>query len=155
MEDQNSSVFGLKIDPNSQSHLADGAKWAKFLAIIGFVMCGLIALLGVFFSSIFSTLSNRYNEFGNDRAYATGAGIGAAIVYVGIAVLYFFPSLFLYRYADKMKKALATNDQDELNSSFQNLKIMFRYVGILTIILLAFYTIAFLILLSTKISAVG
>ena len=153
MDDQNSSVFGLNIDPNARLHLSEGAKWGKFLAIVGFVMCGLIALAGIFFGSIISTLSGRSNGFGNDSAYAAGVGVGAAIVYVGIAVLYFFPSLFLYRYADKMKKALATNDQDTINSSFQNLKIMFRYVGILTIIVLAFYLIALLMLLATRATA--
>ncbi|SRR5258705_1841593 len=153
MEDQNTSVFGLNIDSNSQFHLTEGAKWAKFLAIVGFVMCGLIALIGIFAGSILATFSNRSSEFGNDQAYTTGLGVGAAIVYVGIAVLCFFPYLFLYRYADKMKKALATNDQDVLNSSFQNLKIMFRYVGILTIIMLAFYLIAFLLVLLTRASA--
>jgi ABC-type nickel/cobalt efflux system permease component RcnA len=33
-----------------------------------------------------------------------------------------------------MKTALYGNDQENLNSSFQNLKRYFRYVGIITII---------------------
>jgi uncharacterized membrane protein (DUF485 family) len=56
--------------------------------------------------------------------------------------LYFFPCLFLFRFASKMKHALAANDQAQLNTSFQNLKSLFRFVGILTIIFLAFYAIA-------------
>jgi hypothetical protein len=41
-----------------------------------------------------------------------------------------------------MKAALNINDQLTLNTSFQNLKIMFRYVGILTIVMLSFYALA-------------
>jgi len=153
MEDQTNSVFGLNIDPNSQSHLTEGAKWAKFLAIVGFVMCGLIAIFGVFAGSILTSFNSRNSELGNDRAYTAGMGIGAAILYIGIAVLYFFPCLFLYRYSVKMKQALTTKDQDTLTSSFQNLKIMFRYMGILTIVVLAFYLILILILLSVRTSS--
>jgi hypothetical protein len=46
-----------------------------------------------------------------------------------------------------MKTALNTNDQLTLNTSFQNLKIMFRYVGILTIVMLSFYALAILMMI--------
>ncbi|MES1221141.1 MAG: DUF5362 family protein [Bacteroidota bacterium] len=36
---------------------------------------------------------------------------------------------------------MAANDQETLNTSFQNLKKLFRFVGIMTIIVLAFYAI--------------
>jgi hypothetical protein len=41
-QNQESSLFGFGIDQSSRAHLAEAAKWAKFLAIVGFVMCGLI-----------------------------------------------------------------------------------------------------------------
>ena len=56
--------------------------------------------------------------------------------------IWFFPLLFLLRFANKMRFALAGNDQQALNTSVQNLKICFRYVGIITIIILALYAIA-------------
>lgn len=51
-----------------------------------------------------------------------------------------------------MRNALGTGDQLSLNTSFQNLKIMFRYVGILTIIVVALYIIAIFV---TVIMAAG
>jgi Mg2+ and Co2+ transporter CorA len=41
-----------------------------------------------------------------------------------------------------MRTALSANDQQALNSAFQNLKICYRYIGILTIIGLVFLAIA-------------
>jgi hypothetical protein len=38
-----------------------------------------------------------------------------------------------------MKVALAGNDQPALNSAVQNLKMCLRYIGILTIIIMALY----------------
>jgi hypothetical protein len=44
-----------------------------------------------------------------------------------------------------MRAALASNDQEVLNNSFQNLKASFRYVGIIMIVMLAFWTLALII----------
>ena len=68
-----------------------------------------------------------------------------AVLYIIIALIYFFPCLFLFRFATKTKAALAANDQEVLNASFQNLKASFRYVGIITIVLLAFWVLALLV----------
>ena len=139
-QNQETSLFGFGIDQSSRAHLAEAAKWAKFLAIVGFVMCGLIIVLSFFIGALFSTSMSRY---GDSAAFGSGFGIIMTIVYLSFGVLYFFPCLFLFRFANNMIVALNSNEQITLNRSFQNLKIMFRYVGILTIIVLALYIIAF------------
>jgi ATP/ADP translocase len=146
-QNQNSSLFGLSIDPMTKNHLGDAARWAKFLAIIGFIVCGLIVIIGIFAGSILENFSsNRYEGFNSNAQVNTkGFGVMAAVLYILIALLYFFPCLFLFNFASKMKTALLSNDQDTLNSSFQNLKKTFRYVGVLTIIVLSFYLIAMVI----------
>jgi len=139
-QNQETSLFGFGIDQSSRAHLAEAAKWAKFLAIVGFVMCGLIIVLSFFIGALFSTSMSRY---GDSAAFGSGFGIIMTIVYLSFGVLYFFPCLFLFRFANNMIVALNSNEQITLNRSFQNLKIMFRYVGILTIIVLALYIITF------------
>ena len=139
-QNQETSLFGFGIDQSSRAHLAEAAKWAKFLAIVGFVMCGLIIVLSFFIGALFSTSMSKY---GDSPAFGSGFGIIMTIVYLSFGVLYFFPCLFLFRFANNMIVALNSNEQITLNRSFQNLKIMFRYVGILTIIVLALYIIAF------------
>ena len=140
-QNQESSLFGFGIDQSSRAHLAEAAKWAKFLAIVGFVMCGLIIVLSFFIGTLFSTSMGRYGD--SSSAFGSGFGIIITIVYLSFGVLYFFPCLFLFRFANNMIGALNSNEQITLNRSFQNLKIMFRYVGILTIIVLGLYIIVF------------
>jgi hypothetical protein len=144
-QNQETSLFGFGIDQSSRTHLFEAAKWAKFLAIVGFVMCGLIVVVAFFAGSFLAMMSNSYNDGYRSSAVFTG-GMGALVIifYIGIAILCFFPYLFLFRFATRMKAALNTNDQSTLNTSFQNLKIMFRYVGILTIVMLSFYALAIL-----------
>ena len=145
---QNESLFGLSIDPISKNHLSSTASWAKFLAIMGFIACGLIVLMGIFAGSLFERYSSRSEGFDRDGMIgARGFGAVAAVFYILLAVLYFFPCLFLFNFASKMKSALLSNDQDILNTSFQNLKKTFRYVGVLTIIVIAFYIIILMLAL--------
>ena len=148
-ENQETSLFGFGIDQSSRAHLSEAAKWAKFLAIVGFVMCGLIVVIAFFAGSFFAMMTNSYNEGYRSSASLTG-GMGVFIIffYIGIAILCFFPYLFLFRFATRMKTALNTNDQLTLNTSFQNLKIMFRYVGILTIVMLSFYALAIIMVIA-------
>ena len=147
-QNQDSSLFGLAIDSNSRYHLLTAASWAKFLAIVGFIVCGLVVVAGIFAGSIFEIMFSRYQRFDNNMELNTrGFGVMAAIMYSLLALLYFFPCLFLFRFAVKMKSALLSGDQNILNISFQNLKKTFRYVGVLTIIVLSFYVFALLIAL--------
>ncbi|MBA2499051.1 MAG: hypothetical protein H0V30_04940 [Chitinophagaceae bacterium] len=143
-----SSLFGLSINETNRVDLADAARWARFLAIIGFIMCGLIVLVGIFAGSLFSMFMNT-NEIEGMEGFGGGMppGFGGAmaVVYIILALIYFFPCLFLFRFANQMKTALASNEQSALNSSFQNLKSMFRFFGIVTIIMLALYAIILLI----------
>ncbi|HEV3323949.1 MAG TPA: hypothetical protein VG052_00040, partial [Puia sp.] len=70
MEESNqSSLFELSIDHESHSHLSETARWAKFLAIVGFVSCGIIVIVSFFIGSILA--SSAFSAYGN-----TG-GLGA------------------------------------------------------------------------------
>lgn len=147
-QNKEATLFGFGIDQSSKAHLWEAAKWAKFLAIVGFVMCGLVAIGGIVWGSYLATTTPIESEYGGRSLFA-GLGVFMSVFYVGFAILYFFPCLFLLRFANHMRNALNTDDQVTLNSSFQNLKIMFRYVGILTIIVISLYVLLFLFAILT------
>jgi hypothetical protein len=142
-----SQLFSLTIDPVIKSHLSETARWGKFLAILGFILCGLVVIIGIFFGSIFSMLASRSEVSYNSPVNSGSFGAMMAIVYVIIAVIYFFPCLFLYRFSTKMKTALNGNEQTDLTLAFQNLKSLFRYIGVITVIILAMYLIAIIFIL--------
>ncbi|MGZ3839469.1 MAG: DUF5362 family protein [Flavisolibacter sp.] len=143
-QEQSTELFSLQIDSMTKTHLAETARWGRFLAIVGFIMCGLIVLGGIAFGSFFSMVA-RGND-GYDRGvFTTALGTAMVFVYIIVAVVYFFPCLFLFRFSAGMKKALNSNSQDELDLAFQNLKSMFKYVGVITIIFLALYALGVII----------
>lgn len=139
MEQSNTSLFSLSIDPVTKAHLSEAAKWARFLAILGMIFLVLIILAGVFGSTVlFSSMSGFEGDSTGMAAYGSGIVAGYMIV---IAVIYFFPLLFTLRFANNARTALNTNNQQALNTAFQNLKACFRFIGILTIIGLVFLAI--------------
>jgi hypothetical protein len=144
-QSQDAGLFGLTIDPVGRAHLTEAAKWARFLAIVGFVCITIFALIAIFAGSFLATMfgkAGQYNELGPD--VTTGMTALFIVYYACVALIVFFAYLFLYRFAVNMKAALRDSSQDLLNRSFQNLKILYRYWGILTIIGLALFAIFFL-----------
>jgi hypothetical protein len=138
----NTSLFSLSIDPVTKAHLSEAARWARFLAIVGMIGLALMIVFGIFGSAMmFSAAGSLDGNYGASGMAAYGSGFFATYIII-VAVLYFFPLLFTLRFANKMRTALSANDQQALNSAFQNLKICYRYIGILTIIGLVFLAIA-------------
>ena len=141
-------LFSLSIDPVTKAQLSETARWAKFLAIVGMIGVVLIVLGGVAYSIWISVMMESLGkDLGNPSpAFETAYIFGSAIGFIIIAAVAFFPMLYMFRFANRMRKALDGNDQQSLNSSFQSLKIYFRYLGIITIISLAlwiFWIVAF------------
>jgi hypothetical protein len=148
--EQPNSIFSLSIDAATKSHLSEAAKWAKFLAIAGMVSLALLIVFGFYISTVMtSNLDRQFEDVRGGNTLAEGVGVGMAIVYLVIAIIWFFPLMYLLKFSNQMQHAIAGNNQETLNSSFQNLKICFRYLGIVTIIGIAFYLITFLITITT------
>jgi len=143
------SLFGLVIDPNTKDHLVEVAKWARFLAIVGFVFLSIILLCGVLFAFYMSTVFGRTSngEVAVENIVEGTFGLGMIFIYGFIALIWFFPLLFLLRFSRQMKHALISNDQQALNVSVQNLKGFFRFIGIVTIIALTFYVLMMVVVL--------
>lgn len=148
-----SNLFELQVDQTAMSYLKDAARWAKFLAVAGFIFCGMFVifaiLAGTVLNSLFSTMGQGASGLG-----VMGGGF-VAVVYIGIALLNFFPNLYLYNFASRMKIALRSNDQEQLNISFKNIRALYRFVGVLMIIGLGFFVLCILILIITSVGRIN
>ena len=124
----------LIIDWRSKEFLKETAKWTKFLTILGFVGIGLMVLgsLVMLFAPS-SLMSNGDFPFGGK--------IFMMLLYLAFAVLYYFPISYLYQFSENTKKAIENNDNNAIRDAFEFLKSHYKFMGILTIILLSFYAI--------------
>lgn len=142
MEPNQTDHLKIELDDISIVYLKEIAKWGKFLSIVGFVVTGLIVILALFAGTIFATLSNLTP---GGSSLPGGFSVLITIVYLALAVLYFFPCYFLYKFSSKAKQAIDSGEKEILYESFSNLKACFRFIGIMTIILLSIYALFFLI----------
>lgn len=134
--DKDFSSSDLVITTESKNYLLFAAKWASFLSIIGFITLGLMILGGLLMFAIGSSFSR----------IGAGAQIGVlAFVYIGMAVIYFFPIYYLFLFGQKIKKAVKSTDQNDLEAGFENLKSCFKFLGIFTIVILSLYILMFLV----------
>jgi len=146
MDQQNQNLFDLHVDNIVSSQLSEAAKWGRFLGIVGMIFCGLFVLLGLFAGSMISSLMPMMGE--------ASAGLGMmgagffTFIYLIIALIYFFPCLYLFKFGSHAQAAIKSNDQVKLQSSIKNLKSCLKFMGILMIIGLVFYVLAFLGLLA-------
>ncbi|MDO9260798.1 MAG: DUF5362 family protein, partial [Flavobacteriaceae bacterium] len=118
--------------------LNETRKWTSFLAIMGFIFIALMIVLGFFIGSVFSAL-------GEEQAEMPFMGTIIGFIYLVMGLIYFFPILYLYKFSTFTKKALENQNTTDLNEAFKMLKAHFRYMGILTIVLIAIYGLAFVI----------
>ncbi len=141
--DLNSQNPALTISDPSRIYLRETAKWGNFLAIAGFIGSGLLVLFGLIFSFSFSALQHLPMDT-MPGMLSGGFSFLFGFIYILIAILYFFPSLYLYRFSNKLKMALSMNNEEELTEAFSNHKSLFKFMGILTIVTLSLYALMFL-----------
>lgn len=137
METESKNATTLKLTENSLVFMRETVKWAKFLAICSFVGLGLMVLVGVVF--FFLSVSAPGPA---EMKFSTSA---VGVFYILIAVLYFFPAMYLYRFATASAEAINTLNDDTLEEGLENLKSLFRFTGILMIIVLSLYAVGFIL----------
>lgn len=135
------NTFALQVDNGNIPYLAEAAKWAKFLAIIGFIFCALFIVFALFAGPYLSTYFTQFEQQSSAGNIGAIGGTVFTVVYILVALLYFFPCLYMFSFASKMQAAIRNNDQVHLNNSFKNLKSCFKFWGILLIIVLCIYAI--------------
>ena len=126
----------LVVNDATQVNLISSAKWGKFLSIVGFIGCVLMLLAGIYMATIMPSLGVY--------AYASESARIAGFVYIITSIILFFPCLYLNKFSNKIREAIRSTSQESLDTAFLNLKSMFKFYGIVTIIFLLIFALAFL-----------
>lgn len=128
----------LTLTSASKSFLRETAKWAKFLAIIGFVLTGLLLVFAIFASTIFDMIPKT-------QGIPNEIGLTMVIPFLILAIVYFFPMYYLLQFSNKIKRALATKNDATLASALEALKSHYKFIGVFTIITLSLYALLFVV----------
>jgi hypothetical protein len=137
LDSLSSSGSGLIVNGESAGYLKATGSWARFLAIVGFCCIALLMVFAFFVGSFMESMGVG--------PQVAGMEFMLGLYYFGIAVLNFFPALFLFRFASNAIDAVQANDAQTLVTSLRNLKLCFQFIGILTAIGLGFLVMVLVI----------
>lgn len=119
----------LVISGETAANMRTAMSWAKFMAIVCFVMTGMIFVAAVILLAMGGAMQYYYP--------ALGGGALLGICYLVIAVIYFFLSYFMYMFAVKTKRAIDNGCMQDLSAGTMNMKYYFKMTGIVTIVTIA------------------
>lgn len=124
------------------------ARWTRYLSILGFVMLSLSAIAVLSMGTLITGM-NWYAAGMNDTMYVPGVfSWPYALSALIILIIYFIPLYYLYKFSANLKAALAQKDSFKLEMSFSFLLKHYKFIGIMTILILICYLLAFGILLA-------
>ncbi|MDZ4824060.1 MAG: hypothetical protein SH856_11425 [Flavobacteriales bacterium] len=131
METLDTPMGDMSLESAARQHLLGSGKWAKFLAIIGFIIIGLIVIVALFAGYFLSNLSASMGGMGG------GSTVMITAVYLILAVVMFFPTLYLLHFSNHAIQASTMGNVASLTAALFNLKRCFRFIGVLYIIYLS------------------
>lgn len=128
---ENENRNELILEAQAEVYLREIRKWAKFLAIVGFIIMGLMAIMsiGMFAFS---------NVMGDAMPFPMA---GAGVFYLLFIALYCVPIYYLLQFSNKAKYALESRNTQTLTEAMLNLKSHYKFMGIFTIVILSLYPI--------------
>jgi amino acid transporter len=135
------------MDSLQKNYLAETARWQKLLGVVMMVFTVLIALIGIFFivaGSAFGDAMEGLDLFGGGMAGGI-AGVAIGIVYILMAVLYYFFARYLLRSAKALKAYGVSDDEADLTEGLKNNKSYFKLSGILVVISLCILALVLVI----------
>ena len=100
----NGSNEQMSLSDISLGYLKETAKWARFMAILGFIGIGFMVLGGLImmsFGSAMGSIQSDANAVGFNQQVNPISPFWMALIYLVFAVLYYFPVNYLYRFAKK------------------------------------------------------
>jgi uncharacterized membrane protein len=133
--EQPTESFIERVKPTLQQNL----RWGGMLVTIGYVLTGIIVLIGLIASITISISSGLF-------------GLMMGGMYLLIAMLYYFPLRRLNGFVGACRDALEMNNDDYLVDGLKDLSAAMRLVVIYTFVLFGFYILMFLLMLVMGIS---
>ena len=124
----------------SAAYLLKAAKWAKFLAILGFIMTGLLVIAGIIMFFVLNIVNEEMVPLNMPFSPEL-----LSVIYIVVAGIFMIPVFFLNSFANNAIKAVKSSNTEKMTSALKNLKNLFVFIGISTVVILVLYTIILIV----------
>lgn len=131
------NFFNLSFDSVGLSTLRQLSIWTKIISI-----CAFVGYAFTLAGALFGHTASGADEFGS--AFALGKTTSLLITIVGV-IIGGAINYFLYRFAVGLDRGVRSMDTLKVNEGFNSLRLYFKILGILLIIVMAIFVLAILI----------
>ncbi|MES2418742.1 MAG: hypothetical protein V4541_11185 [Bacteroidota bacterium] len=135
---ENEETPTLIVTEDMRSYIYETARWANFLSIVGFVVTAFMVIAAFTIGSAMNTNPNIASLFKTPTSLGSA---GFTVFFLVYAFAIFYPSLLMFKYAAKAKLGILYGEQVSLGEAMGKMKSLFKYYGIVTIILISLYII--------------
>src|SRR5689334_4359332 len=130
---QRDPLANIPVTPLMVEHLRATKPWVRLISVIMFISVGLMFLGGLAMFFVPATPGLR----------GTGVGPLIGIFYFIFGGLYLIPAYFLHQYASSIQELLNGGGDSAMENALGSQKSFWRFVGILTLILICLYALVF------------
>lgn len=130
---------GQRVSPMIMEALTRTKGWVRFFSILGFIACGFLVLAGL----VMLVNGSVLGEYG----FGDGFYVIIGLLYLLCAALYFFPSLKLTQYANRIASLQESHTEDDLVSALDMQRSFWAMIGIMAIVTISLYLLVLLILI--------
>ncbi len=138
------SSYGTAVEQSAQSitpqmteALRKTKPWVRMFSILGFIGSGLMIIIAL----VVMAGSAIGGVMGRSIGLGSAGGIAVGLLYGLMALLYIFPSLFLFRYASAIASMLREDTVRGMESALEAQKSFWKFAGILTVVMLCLYAV--------------
>ncbi len=129
------------ISENMAESLIKASPWIRFLAIISFINTGFFLLAGIGILVALPFLKNFFYGMGEVLIVYVPLGI----MYIILAIVLFFPAFFTWNFGANLKNWQESNKGEDLENAFKYNATLWKFNGILTIVMLSVMVLGILI----------
>ena len=141
---QTDPLANVPVTPLMVEHLRATKPWVRLISVVMFISVGLMWLGGVAMMFMSSAMGMRDSGF-------VGPVVG--IIYIILGGLYIFPAYFLHQYASSINHLVQGGGDSAMENALGSQKSFWRFVGILTLVIISLYALIFLFAIFGAMSA--
>ena len=131
---QTDSLSNIPVTQVMIEHLRSTKPWVRFMSVISFIMAGLM----IFFGLVMILIPTR-----GMGGFGLGPLLG--LIYILFAGIYVAPAFFLHKYASSIGHLMQGGGDVAMEEALGSQKSFWRFVGILTLVLICLYALFFVI----------
>lgn len=137
---QTDSLANVPVTPLMIEHLRATKPWVRLISVIMFISVGFMFLAGIIMM------------FMPSPSGMGGFGPMIGIFYLLLGGLYLVPAFFLHQYASSIWDLLQGGGDVAMEAALGSQKSFWRFVGILTLVIICIYALIFVVAIFSTVS---